>query len=78
MPYGYNGKILHVNLNDLSHEVEVPTDKFYRTYFGGAGLADRDAEPAAVALLLVDFDDLSLRHGFILSMMLIRFISTKG
>lgn len=39
MPYGYNGKILHVNLNDLSHEVEEPSENFYRTYFGGGGLA---------------------------------------
>ncbi|MBW1695649.1 MAG: aldehyde ferredoxin oxidoreductase family protein [Deltaproteobacteria bacterium] len=39
MPYGYNGKILHVNLNDLSYEIEEPSENFYRTYFGGGGLA---------------------------------------
>ncbi|MFC1886009.1 aldehyde ferredoxin oxidoreductase family protein [Thermodesulfobacteriota bacterium] len=39
MPYGYNGKILHVNLNDLSYDVEEPSENFYRAYFGGGGLA---------------------------------------
>ena len=39
MPHGYNGKILHVNLNDLSYEIEEPSENFYRTYFGGGGLA---------------------------------------
>ena len=38
MPYGYNGKILHVNLNDLSYEIEEPSEEFYRTYVGGGGL----------------------------------------
>lgn len=37
MPYGYNGKILHVNLNSLSYEIEQPDEKFYRTYLGGKG-----------------------------------------
>ncbi|RJQ55453.1 MAG: aldehyde ferredoxin oxidoreductase [Desulfobacteraceae bacterium] len=39
MPYGYNGKVLHVNLNQLSFKVEEPPENFYRTYFGGGGLA---------------------------------------
>ena len=26
MPHGYNGKILHVNLNDLSYETEEPDE----------------------------------------------------
>ncbi|MGD9289289.1 MAG: aldehyde ferredoxin oxidoreductase family protein [Desulfobacterales bacterium] len=39
MPYGYNGKILHVNLNDSSYEIEEPSENFYRTYVGGGGLA---------------------------------------
>ena len=39
MPYGYNGKVLHVNLNDLSYEIEEPSETFYRTYFGGGGLS---------------------------------------
>jgi aldehyde:ferredoxin oxidoreductase len=38
MPHGYNGKILHVNLNDLSYEIEEPDENFYRTYLGGASL----------------------------------------
>lgn len=39
MPYGYNGKILHVNLNDSSCEIEEPSENFYRTYVGGGGLS---------------------------------------
>lgn len=39
MPYGYNGRILHVDLNQFSCEIEVPAEKFYRTYFGGGGIA---------------------------------------
>ena len=39
MAYGYNGKILHVNLNDSSYEIEAPSDNFYRTYVGGGGLS---------------------------------------
>jgi aldehyde:ferredoxin oxidoreductase len=38
MPYGYQGKILHVHLNDLSLEVETPPDEFYRKYYGGSAL----------------------------------------
>lgn len=38
MPYGYHGKILHVNLNDSSYEIEEPSENFYRTYVGGGGL----------------------------------------
>ncbi len=39
MPYGYNGKILHVNLNDASWEVEEPDENWYRLYVGGSALA---------------------------------------
>lgn len=39
MPYGYNGKILHVDLNASSFTVEEPPESFYRTYMGGSGLA---------------------------------------
>ncbi len=39
MPYGYNGKILHVNLSDNSWEVEEPSEKWYRTYMGGSAFA---------------------------------------
>lgn len=38
MPNGYHGKILHVHLNDLSLEVETPSEEFYRTYMGGSAL----------------------------------------
>ncbi|MGI6208979.1 MAG: aldehyde ferredoxin oxidoreductase family protein [Anaerolineae bacterium] len=39
MPYGYAGRILHVNLTDGSLEVEQPDEQFYRTYMGGSALA---------------------------------------
>ena len=39
MPYGYNGKILHVNLTDAKWEVEEPSEQWYRTYVGGSSLA---------------------------------------
>jgi aldehyde:ferredoxin oxidoreductase len=38
MPYGYNGKILHVNLTDGTLEVEQPGEAFYRRYMGGSAL----------------------------------------
>jgi aldehyde:ferredoxin oxidoreductase len=38
MPYGYNGKILHVDLTAGELWVEEPGERFYRTYLGGAGL----------------------------------------
>ncbi len=37
MPYGYNGKILHVDLTAGSWTVETPDEKWYRTYMGGTG-----------------------------------------
>ena len=39
MPYGYNGRILHLNLTDLTWEIETPDPKWYRTYVGGSSLA---------------------------------------
>jgi len=39
MPFGYNGKILHINLTDNSWEIEEPSEKWYRTYVGGSALA---------------------------------------
>jgi aldehyde:ferredoxin oxidoreductase len=36
MPFGYNGKILHVNLTQGTMEVEEPPESFYRTYMGGS------------------------------------------
>ncbi len=38
MPYGYNGKILHVNLTTGELEVEEPLESFYRKYMGGSAL----------------------------------------
>ena len=38
MPFGYHGKILHVDLNTGSLEVENPSDDFYRKYMGGSAL----------------------------------------
>ncbi|MBW2056697.1 MAG: aldehyde ferredoxin oxidoreductase family protein [Deltaproteobacteria bacterium] len=38
MPYGYNGKILHVDLSSSTLSVEEPPEEFYRTYMGGSGL----------------------------------------
>jgi len=38
MPYGYNGKILHVNLTTGEFNVEEPPESFYRKYLGGSAL----------------------------------------
>ena len=38
MPYGYHGKILHLHLDDLTLDVETPSEAFYQTYFGGSAL----------------------------------------
>ncbi len=39
MPYGYNGKILRVDLTEQTINVEEPEEKIYRTYIGGGALA---------------------------------------
>jgi len=39
MPYGYNGKVLKVNLSTENIKVEENDEYFYRTYMGGATLA---------------------------------------
>ena len=39
MPYGYNGKILRVDLTTGAIRVEEPGEVVYRTYLGGGGLA---------------------------------------
>ena len=39
MPFGYNGKILHVNLTTGTWEVEEPSERWYRTYMGGSSFA---------------------------------------
>ncbi len=38
MPFGYTGKILHVDLTDRKIEIEEPDEIFYRMYLGGRGL----------------------------------------
>lgn len=38
MPYGYNGKILRIDLTTKKYKVEEPNWLFYRTYLGGRGL----------------------------------------
>jgi aldehyde:ferredoxin oxidoreductase len=38
MPFGYHGKILHLHLDELTIDVETPSDDFYQTYFGGSAL----------------------------------------
>jgi aldehyde:ferredoxin oxidoreductase len=35
MPYGYTGRILHVDLGNGRMNVEEPSELFYRTYLGG-------------------------------------------
>ncbi len=36
MPFGYNGKVLHVNLTTGKLVIEEPPESFYRTYMGGS------------------------------------------
>jgi aldehyde:ferredoxin oxidoreductase len=38
MPYGYHGKILHVDLTNGELEIEQPPEEFYRFYMGGSAL----------------------------------------
>lgn len=38
MPYGYNGKILHVDLTNGELTVEEPDGAFYRKYLGGSAM----------------------------------------
>lgn len=38
MPYGYNGKILHVDLTKRDLTVEEPDEAFYRKYLGGSAM----------------------------------------
>lgn len=39
MAPGYVGKILKINLNDLSYSVEEKDEYFYRTFMGGSAMA---------------------------------------
>lgn len=38
MPYGYNGKILHVDLSRGTLTIEEPPQAFYRKYMGGSAM----------------------------------------
>ena len=38
MPYGYTGKILHVDLSNGKFEIETPPETFYRHYMGGSAM----------------------------------------
>ena len=38
MPYGYHGRVLHVNLTAGSITVEEPDERFYRRYMGGSAM----------------------------------------
>ncbi len=40
MPYGFKGKVLHVDLNRGAYEVEQLDKNFYRKYMGGAGISN--------------------------------------
>lgn len=39
MAAGYHGKILKINLNDLTYEVEEKDEYFFRTFMGGSAMA---------------------------------------
>ncbi len=39
MPYGFHGKILHVDLSAGTLEIEEPAEEFYRFYLGGSAMA---------------------------------------
>jgi aldehyde:ferredoxin oxidoreductase len=39
MPYGYNGKILRVNLTEHALSEETPAEVVYRRYMGGSALS---------------------------------------
>lgn len=39
MPFGYSGKILHVDLTRQESKIEEPSEKWYRTYMGGSAFA---------------------------------------
>ena len=39
MPYGYHGKILHIDLTRSQFRLEEPSEAFYREWLGGSALA---------------------------------------
>ena len=64
MPFGYHGKVLHVNLTTGKMEVETPPESFYRKYMGGSAMAmtyilrevPKGADPLGPENLLTVFD----------------------
>jgi len=54
MPYGYHGRILHVDLTGGVLEIEQPPESFYRLYLGGSAMGLyyilRDTRPGYDAL----------------------------
>ena len=68
MPYGYHGRILHVDLTQRTVSVEEPPESFYRTYFGGSALGLhyvlREVPPHADAL---DKDNVLVLAGSVLT-----------
>jgi aldehyde:ferredoxin oxidoreductase len=64
MPYGYHGKILHIDLATKKMEVETPPESFYRKYFGGSAMGTyyilkevpKGANPLGSENLLTIFD----------------------
>ncbi len=64
MPYGYHGRILHVDLTTGKMEVETPPESFYRKYMGGSAMAmnyilrevPKGADPLGPENLLTVFD----------------------
>ncbi len=63
MPFGYHGKIIHVNLTNGQIEYETPPESFYRTYMGGSAmgvyyilkLVPKSADPLGADNLLTVF-----------------------
>ncbi|NIS69550.1 MAG: aldehyde ferredoxin oxidoreductase [Proteobacteria bacterium] len=39
MPFGYNGKVLRIDLSTKKMDVETPSESFYRTHMGGGCLS---------------------------------------
>lgn len=54
MPFGYTGKILHVDLTNRKIDIETPDESFYRSHLGGRGIGYyfllRDMPPRIDAL----------------------------
>lgn len=64
MPFGYHGKVLHVELSTGKMEVETPPESFYRKYMGGSAMGlyyilrevPKGADPLGPQNLLTVFD----------------------